>query len=249
MWLVAVVLGFSFLVSLIPALFFQSSSQRFEIAKTVFEYWNYFVFLFAAALGLISVSSHLRDRSIKMVATKPVPREIWLASHFMAASIVVVALLAGNLLLTSLLFLAWKIPLQSGLLLLAATTACRCIVLFSFLTFLSVVMHPAMAAVVALVLQDATFYQLGILTASAERMTDLSWYKALLASIKYLLLIAYKLLPVYSPYAEEFAYVASSLRAEASHLAPFLWTGVYTATFAGLLFLLTASVLGRRRLI
>lgn len=249
LWLIAIVLGFSFLVTLVPALFFQSSSQRFEIAKIVFEYLNFFFFLFAAALGLVSVSSHLRDRSIKMVATKPVRPELWLASHFVAAAIVFSCLVLGNLAITSLLFLVWSIPPQGGLVLLAATTVCRCMILFSFLTFLSVLMHPVLAGVLALFLQDGTFYQLSTLAASAEGMTNTGWYKATLAAIKYLLLIAYKVLPVYSPHAEDFASVASSLRIESGHLLPFLWTSLYATVFSVLLYLLTVTTLRKRRLI
>jgi len=249
LWLIAVVLAISFLMTMVPALFFQSSSQRFEIAKTIFEYLNQFYFLFAAALGLLSVSSHLRDRSIKMVATKPLRPEIWLGSHYIAAVIVFTALAVANLVLTYCLFVVWSIPLQGGLPLLSAMTVCRCLVLFSFLTFLSMKMHPALAGVLALVLQDGTFYQLSLLTASAERLATSGLHTAFLGGVKYGLLIVYKVLPVYSPYQDAFAAVASSLRADGSHFAALAWTLLYTIVFSALLYLLAAMALRKRRLI
>ena len=249
LWLIAIVLVFSFLVTLVPALFLRTSSQRFEIVKTIFDYLNYFYFLFAAALGLVSVSSHLRDRSIKMVMTKPVRPEVWLGSHFIAAALVFVGLMVVNLLVTSTLMLFWGIPLQSGLIMLAATTVCRCLILFSFLTFLSVLVHPVLAGVLALLFQDGLFYQLSTLTASAQRLAESDIYRSFLAATKYGLLIVYKVLPVYSPFQEEFASVEQSLRVESVHLLPFFWTALYAATFSTLLFLLTVWALRNRRLI
>jgi ABC-type transport system involved in multi-copper enzyme maturation permease subunit len=249
LWLIAIVLIFSFLVTLVPALFLRTSSQRFEIVKMIFDYLNYFYFLFAAALGLVSVSSHLRDRSIKMVMTKPVRPEIWLGSHFVAAALVFIGLVVINLMVTSTLMLVWRIPLQSGLVMLAATTACRCLILFSFLTFLSALVHPVLAGVLALLFQDGLFYQLSTLTASAQRLAESDIYKSFLAAIKYGLLIIYKVLPVYSPFQAEFSSVEQSLRVESVHLLPFLWTALYAATFSTLLFLLTAWALRNRRLI
>lgn len=248
LWLVAIVLGFSFAISLIPALFFQSSSQRFEIAKTVFDSLNYFFLLFAAVLGLVSVSSHVRDRSIKMVMTKPVAPAVWLGAHFVAAGLVLACLVVGNLLVSTGLFALWGIPWQSGPLFLGVTTLLRCLVLFSFLTFLSLVMHPVVAGITALILREGTFYQLSLLAASAERMASAGWYKGLIRGIEALLALVYRVLPIYDPYGDAVAAVATSFRVESSHLLPLLWTTAYTAAFAALLFVLTLAALRRKRL-
>ena len=164
--LVAIVLLFIFLVSVIPSLLFETSNQRFSLVSHVFQSLNEYLFLFAAALGLLAVSSHLRDRSIKMVVTKPLPPEMWLLSHFLSAVLMFVALAAGAVALSAALLWGWGIPFQAGLLYLAGVTVASCLIVFSYLTFLSSVMHPAVAGLVALTLQEATFRALSELAAS-----------------------------------------------------------------------------------
>lgn len=80
-------------------------------------------------------------------------------------------------------------------------------------------------------------------------MASSGWYKVFLAGIKYLLLVVYKVLPVYSPHAQDLEPVSSSLRAEITHLPPFLGTIGYTVVFSLLLYLLTVAALRKRRLI
>ena len=247
--LIAILLGFIFLMTLVPSLFFRSSSQRFEIAKMIFETLNAFVFLFAAALGLLGAWSHLRDRSIKMVMTKPVPPELWLLSHFVAAGLVMVALVAFNLLLTTGLFLLWGIPLQNGLAYLGLAAVCRCLILYAYLTFLSVLMHPAIAGVVVLLMQQETFYQLALLASSARQLAENALYQGLLGAVRHGLLFVYKVLPAYDPYPVALGRISSSFRVEAGDLATLGLTVLYSLTVSALLYLLAVASLRRRRFV
>lgn len=247
--LIAILLAFVFLMTLVPSLLFRSSSQRFEIVKTIFETLNFFLFLFAAALGLLGVWSHLRDRSIKMVMTKPVPPELWLLSHFAAAGAVMIVLVAGNVLLTTGLFLLWDVPVQDGIVFLGLSSICRCLILFAYLTFLSVLMHPAVAGVVVLLLQQETFYQLALLTSSAREFVEAGVYRALLGAIRHGLVFVYKVLPVYEPYPETVHRIGSSFRLADGDLSTLGLTLLYTLAIAGLFYLLAVAALRRRRFI
>lgn len=247
--LIAVVLAFTFLITLVPSLIYQSSSQRFEIAKMIFETLDVYLLLFAAALGLLGVSSHLRDRSIKMVMTKPVSPELWLLSHFVAAGTVMVALVALNVLLTTGLFLLWEIPLQDGLVYIGVTSVTRSLILYAYLTFLSVLMHPAIAGVMALLLRQDLFYQLALLASSAQRLSDSELYNGFLGAIHHLMLFVYKVLPVYDPYPETLGRIGSSFRIEDGDLSTLGLTVLYSLAASALLYLLAVSTLRRRRFV
>ncbi len=247
--LIAVILAAVCLMTLIPSLFFRSSSQRFELAKMIFDALNFYFFLFAAALGLIGASGHLRDRSIKMVLTKPVAPELWLLSHWLAAALVLVGLVAMNLALVTTLFLSWGVPLQNGMAYLGLSVLCRCLILFSYLTFLSILMHPALAGVLVLLLQQETFYQLGLLTASAQGLSGAGLYRSFLGIVRQGLLLIYKVLPVYDPYPGALGRVSSSFRIEAGDLPTLLLTALYAVAISSLFYLLATASVRRRRLV
>ena len=247
--LAAIVLLFIFLVSVIPSLLFETSNQRFSLVSHVFQSLNEYLFLFAAALGLLAVSSHLRDRSIKMVVTKPLPPEMWLLSHFLSAALMFVALAAGAVALSAALLWGWGIPFQAGLLYLAGVTVASCLIVFSYLTFLSSVMHPAVAGLVALTLQEATFRALSELAASGGGVVAGPIYKALLAAIQQGLYFVYAVLPSYVPFPEAVARVQASYRVETGDLGTLLLCLVYSLVLSALLFLLAVAALRRRRLI
>ena len=247
--LIAILLAFVFLMTLIPALLYRSSSQRFEIAKTIFDTINVYLLLFAATLGLLGVWSHLRDRSIKMVMTKPVSPDLWLLSNFIAAGLVMVALMAFNMLLTTGLFLLWDVPLQDGLAYLGLVSICRCLIVFSYLTFLSVLMHPAVAGVVALLMRPDTFYTLAMLATSAQKLADAALYKAFLGGASHAMLFVYRVLPMYDPYPGTVRRIGSSFRLEAGDLSTLGLTVLYSLTVSALLYLLAVASLRRRRFI
>jgi ABC-type transport system involved in multi-copper enzyme maturation permease subunit len=67
--------GLAFLLivglSCLPQLFSDSGVDRFNTLKLVLSQLNFFLLVLSGALGLFIVSSHLHNRSLKMVFTKP----------------------------------------------------------------------------------------------------------------------------------------------------------------------------------
>jgi hypothetical protein len=246
---IVLLLGFVFLTSLIPSLLFETSTQRFGIVKTIFEFLNYFLFLFAAALGLLSASTHLRDRSIKMVATKPLPTELWLLSHFISAGLVFLVLATAAFFLGCGMLAVWEIPFQGGLVYHSIGSICSCMVLFSYLTFLSLLVHPAIAGLIVLILQEQMFYQLSLLAASGQHLVDSSFYGAALGGIQKFLYFVYTVLPVFSPFPDAVARIEASYRMESGDGLYLLGTVAYATVLALLMYLLSLSVLRRRRLV
>lgn len=246
---VAVLLSFMFIISLIPSLLFETSTQRFVVITTILEPLNFFFFLFAGALGLVAVSSHLRDRSIKMVATKPLPPELWLLSHVVSASVLFAGLAGCALILAGGLLLFWEIPFQTGLVYLSVLTVCRCSIVYGYLTFLTTLVHPAVAGLIVVVLQQDTFYHLSLLAASGQRIVESGLYQALLGSVKQVLYMCYLVLPIYTPFPEEVGRIEASYRLESGDVRFLLWSVAYTLALTALLYFLSIAALRRRRLI
>src|SRR2546425_12254030 len=86
--LIAFALVFLLLTGLtsLPTFFINSSVQNFNSLQEIYSTMNVFLLLFAAGLGLFVVSSHLRNRSLKMVFTKPCSPAVWLLSAFISAA-------------------------------------------------------------------------------------------------------------------------------------------------------------------
>src|SRR5262249_32657456 len=119
---------------------------------------NFFLLVFAAGLGLFIISSHLRNRSLKMVFTKPCPPSIWLASAFLTAilaSLLITCIVLSSTLVLSLL---WQVPVRAGLLFVALDTFVASLVLIAWLMLLATLTHPAIAVTFALIFNAALFY-------------------------------------------------------------------------------------------
>lgn len=249
--LLAVVLVVTFFlgVSWIPALFAGSPNQRFALVVHLFESLQVYVYLLAVALGLLAVSSHLRDRSIKMVLTRPVPPALWLGSHWLSAALLLAALTAGSVALTAGALALWGIPWQAGFAYLGLITWLRCLVVFSFLIFLTTFLHPVLAGLVALVFQPATFYGLATWTASAAQTAETAAGRAGLGALSHLLYLLYTVLPLSGLAGGSEERISGSYRAGMADLRDIGVALVYTAVLAALFLALSSRELGRRRLV
>src|SRR5438046_2078868 len=118
--ILALIMLFITLISSIPSMLVTTSSDKFTVVQSLFESLGWFSYFLIAALGVITISHHLRNRNLKMVITKPCPIEIWLLANVGSSLLVAIGLYAGVLLVASVLFLAWHIPFQWGLLYLSA---------------------------------------------------------------------------------------------------------------------------------
>jgi hypothetical protein len=94
--LMAFALAFLLLTGLssLPALFNDDGVKTFNALQQIFSILNVFLLFLAGGLGLFIVSSHLRNRSLKMVFTKPCSPALWLASAILSGIIAYMVLLA-----------------------------------------------------------------------------------------------------------------------------------------------------------
>lgn len=145
-------------LSSLPPLFMNSGVQTFNALKEIFSVLNGFLLFFAGGLGLFIVSSHLRSRSLKMVFTKPCSPAVWLISAFLSATAVSLLLNGIVLLSAVLLSLGWHLPVRAGLVFVSAETFVASIGIIAYLMFLTTLVHPAVAATLALIFNADLFY-------------------------------------------------------------------------------------------
>ena len=240
--LFALLAGLSITFSLI----FSSTTGRFEIIHGVVSQLDNFAFVLVAALGLFLISSHLRNRSLKMVLTKPCPPETYLASVFLSAAVVRTALYVAILSFGLILCGFWRIPIQSGFFFfVTAESLLQGLIVMAYLTFLSVVMHPIPAVLIALILNEGIFYQLRFALLTAIKTTRGNPLLPVIEKATYLL---YMILPIYQPYSEKTESVHESLRTRAADWGTLGQVALYMVAITGLCFCLSDLALRRKNL-
>jgi hypothetical protein len=237
----AVFLGMTAL-SLVGSIVFQSTTGHFETIRAVAGGLHGFTRILTPALGLFLISTHLRNRSLKMVVTKPASPEVWLAAGLLSALVVAAALHVATWLVSVGLSLAWKVPVQAGFGFLALDSFLGATILLAYLSCLAVFLHPVVAVLVVLVLNEGTFYGLMFMLDAATRgLGGNVFFKVL----KEVFTAVYMLLPMSSPLAERSQEVMVSLRVSAGDWTTLLMRAGYALVV--LVFFYLMSVIGLRR--
>jgi hypothetical protein len=241
-----VVLAVMMGLSTIPMFLFETSANRFSALQTLVAQANNTALIFTASLGLFAVSSHLRSRNLKMVLTKPCPPSVWLASVFLAALLVGVALHGVVALSGTALSLAWDIPLQPGLAFVSVDSLLQATIWLSVLTTLTVVVHPVLAVLFALLVSDSTFYGLEYMiessVATSGPSSGLTVAGVVVGSF-------YTLLPMTAPFGERMEDVHGSWRVAGGDWLVLGGAVGYASLLTVFLYLLSLYLLRRRALV
>ena len=232
-------------LSLAGALLYSSSTSRFESIRNVSEALNAFVRILVPAMGLFLVSSHLRNRNLKMVFTKPATPELWIFSGLLAAILVSLALHLVIFFASVGLSLAWGVPVQAGFLFTALDSFFRSAILLGYLSFLAVVLHPVVAVILVLVFNESAFYGLMFMMEAAVRATGKNPFLPVLREV---FRFVYMVIPITEPLSERSREVAVSLRAEAGDWQTLLMRAGYTLVVLTFFYLLSTLGLRRRNL-
>lgn len=233
-------------LSLLPMIMFDTSSDRFNMLRQLTSMVSGYAMVFTATLGLFAMSSHLRDRSVKLVLTKPCLPETWLASIFLAAVLIAVAIYTLLALGAGLLSWLWDIPWQWGFVLIAIDGACKAIIQMSLLTCLATAFHPILAILIALFFNEGMFYQLKFFLAGGIA-ADGARPGLLMAGV--LVDAFYMVSPMAAPFEKSLEPVYASLRTSGGDWLTLLGVLGYTAFVSGFLFLLSDYLLRRKSLI
>lgn len=242
--LIVVVSGLGF----IPSLIFETSTVKFTLIKSIFGSLDGMATIIAAVLGMLTVSHHLRSRCLKMVVTKPCTPDAWLLSVFLAGIAVTGVFYLVIFLVAGALFLVWGVPFQWGLPFLAVAGFLNAVILFAYLSMLTVLLHPVLAVLVTLFFHDATFRQL-ITMAQAGAMNASGGYKTFLDVLAGALSVVYVIMPSFGLFSNRMRDVHESYRVSGSAVQHLSLTFAYTALLAVLCYLVGAWALRRKRLI
>jgi hypothetical protein len=245
------ILALAFLVlaiaalALLPAALMSTSIGRFDLMRMIVGYLTSVTLFLTSGLGLFAVASHLRGRSLRVVLTKPCPPEVWLGSVFLAGACVIVTLHFLMAAAVGVLSLAWSVPYQTGFAFVAVDGLCRALLWFSYVTALSVALHPVVAALLAVFVQEGTFFGLKFLLASAAKAKGWSWVLAIVGG---LVDAVYMVLPMMEPFSQKTEAVYSSLRTVGRDWPVLLQVVGYTALAVAFFYCLSVLMLRRKSL-
>ncbi|MEE9614665.1 MAG: hypothetical protein V3W31_06895 [Thermodesulfobacteriota bacterium] len=243
----AVFISFVMGLSALPSLFTLSAAKHMKIIQGVFSQLSWFTFIITAGLAIMLISYHTRDRSVKMVFTKPCPPEAWILSSFLSASLVSLLLYAGTLAICSALFVAWDVPFQWGILYMTVNDFMSTIILISYMTFLAVLMHPLLALLFAVIFQGGTFFYIKLLLMG--KAANDGGLSVPLTLLKGLVDGIYLLLPSFSPFSGKTSKLYRSLRLDDANWEYLLLTFGYTVFVSALMYVLSVYFFKKKRLI
>ena len=240
-------LGMALLTSL-PAMFLVTAGKHLFLLRHLVSTLTGFVYWLTGALALMTLSHHLRNRSAKLILTKPCPLEVWLLSNFLSVFAIACGLYLAVLVIGLGLAAIWSLPVQMGLAYVTLNEFCRTMIICSYLTLLTVVCHPVVAVMVTLMLQEGTFYYALLWLSAGLNATEFSAVHPILHTLKYVVQPLYFILPSYAPYAHESETLYASLRIAPGDMARLGYTVLYALCVASLCFWLSDAALRRKRL-
>jgi ABC-type transport system involved in multi-copper enzyme maturation permease subunit len=208
-----------------------------------------FITVTTAALALVTIHYHTSTRCVKMVLTKPSPPSVWILSVYCSAVLVAGALFLASFVIALALFLAWGIPFQYGLIFVTVQDFAECLVIYSYLTMLTVIVHPAIALLVALVMQEGMFYYLMILAMAAHQGIAGTVKGILLKALEQLCAFFYMVVPSYSPFKESVKEIARSYRVTGAGWWYLACIVSYALIFTAFCYVVTVLVFKRKRYI
>lgn len=248
LWIILIVFCFYGLISIMSSLTYMSQAGKFRTIQEIVSILSKYSMIMIALLGILIVSTHLRNHSLKLVFTKSCTIETWFLSIYLTTLLISGLLFLLILLIASILFLVWKIPFQAGLIYELIYTFLQSWIYFSFLIFLGVIFHPFIAIYFAIMFNERTFYYLllsikyGI--KEATTFAKIFW----LTIAEKLANFIYMILPT-SPYREQMVRIEKSWIVETRD---FMSLGVfilYTVVICTLFYYLSCYLMKKKRLI
>jgi hypothetical protein len=230
-------------LALLPLFFGATDGNRFNQLRSVAQMLGVLGWFLSAGLGLFVTSTHLRNKSVQVILTRPGSPQIWLASIFLAALVVAAATQLAGALVTFALSLIWGVPYQVGFLYLAIDGIFEAAIAIAILTTLGAAVHPVVALLAAAFFNETTFeglrFGVSLEVAQGHGGTFMTVTKALVVGI-------HEVLPMLDPFDVQTRDVTQSLRVDARAWGYLGATGLYSLAVTTACFLLSDLALRRR---
>jgi hypothetical protein len=228
------------------SILFSTSTGRFDLTRQLFDQLTSFAFIFVAAVGLVLVAVQVRGKAVKLIFTKPCSPETWLASAFLSAITLGAFLYAAIFIVMVALSMVWHFPFQTGFVFMSAELFFEAVVAMSYLTFLSMVMHPVIAIMIAVIFNETVFFSIRTGLIAAIKNTGGNIVLPALEKLTYLL---YMLTPMFSPYDQEIEGIKETLRVAGGQWRFLAYSGAYALALTSLFYLLTLLALKRKNFV
>lgn len=197
-------------LTILNASIFTTAGGHVKLVQQIGETLLSLLRFFAPALGLLLVFSHVRDRSLRVVLTKPQPPEMWLLSGLLAIAAVALSLHLAVLGLETVLALVWRIPaLLPGLVYAALDSFARSLVSVGYLTLLATLFHPVLAVLILSLLNEESLggiREMLALNVAASPGGVLSWLGERFSAV------LYYAVPMLDPFGERTGEAVSTFR-------------------------------------
>jgi hypothetical protein len=222
----------------------ESLTQKFNLLRMLYDELDMVATVFTAGIGLFVISSHLRNKSLKLVFTKPCLPETWLASAFLSVMLASAALFLAAFAITAGLGVVWHVPFQAGLVFVSIEAFFRSLILVAYLMFLATAVHPVIAVLTLAMFNESTFEGLRFLLAARAQGSG----GGHVAVLQWACDSLYFLLPALAPFRGKTEAIHASLRVASGDWLYLLGVGAYAAVVLVLFFLLSTAVLRRKQL-
>ena len=241
----AIVMAVMWGLGFIPFMLAGTMGDRFDALKTIASQVRGFAWFYTAAMGLFAFWWHTSQRTTTLILTRPGRPEHWLASIFLAAIVVAIAVHALGFLLVTGLAVAWGVPFQAGFAWTALDGILESIVMISVLTGLAAALHPILSVLVVMVFSEWTFYSLDtMLLGYLKANPSAPW----LRGAEWAVHGVYAILPMLDPFASRTSSVEGTLRVARGDWMYLGATAVYAAVVFCFWFLFADQRLRRRAL-
>lgn len=237
-----VIVGF-WALGVLPFFFGGTAGNRFNQLRQVSQQLAVLGWVLSAGLGLFVTSTHLRNKSVQVILTRPGSPQIWLASIFLSALIVAAATQLAGALITFALSVVWGVPYQVGFLYLAIDSVFEAAIVIALLTTLGAVVHPVVALLALVLFNEGTF---GALRFGLSMMVAQGQGGGFVAAAKAVVVAIHEALPMLDPFATQTGDVAGSLRVSGRAWAFLAATAAYSLAVTTICFLLSDLALRRR---
>jgi hypothetical protein len=241
----AIIMVGIWMIGFIPYLSYQSTGQRFNVLRTIASQLHGLAWFGGAGLGLLAMSSHMRNGTTRVIFTRPAAPELWVAAVFLSSFFIALVVHVAAEAVTVALSLAWGVPYQFGFLYATIDAMLESMIVISMLTALASLVHPVIAALAALLSHDTVWYQFRLMIESEVQANGASWWTVMFGwPVK----IVYAVTPMLDPFAREMGLVTESMRVLPTDWAYLVASLGYTSVAVVFFFCVSALAVRRKSL-
>jgi hypothetical protein len=218
-----------FATSTLPWFFVQSASDHFRILKRVISSLTTSIYFLVVILGFMTVRKPLKDRTLKLIVTKPCSLWQWLTAIFVFGIGVGGLLYLGVALLGLVFFLVNGIPVQIGMFAVIAVSFARSVLVFSLAVLLTSFLHPLIAAGILLFANQSLLYQMLQWSRLGMEWMESGVAQFGLGGLYYGVRVTYLLIPSFAPFSSQLGDLMKSFRLQSGDLFTLGMVFLYTA--------------------